>query len=103
MRLWPLAAPGERRGRRRLDGRVLTWFPYCGLFTTLFLPPPADDVEGLLRFFGVTFVVAGIVIGAGRLVQSRGAALARGLYVRAVAPYAGLVLLIVVATSILMR
>src|SRR5439155_391435 len=28
MRLWPLAPPTERRGRRRLDARrVLTWFP----------------------------------------------------------------------------
>src|SRR4029077_19281256 len=79
LRLWPFSAPGERRGRRRLDGRVLTWFPYCGLFTTLFLPPPGDDLVGLLRFFGVTFLVAAIVIGVGSLVRSRGAALARGL------------------------
>jgi hypothetical protein len=103
LRLWPFSAPGERRGRRRLDGRVLMWFPYCGLFTTLFLPPPSDDLVGLLRFFGVTFLVAAIVIGVGALVRTRGAALARGLYLRAVTPYAGLVLLIVVATSILMR
>lgn len=103
LRLWPLAAPGERRGRRRLDARVLTWFPYCGLFTTLFLPPPPDDVLGLLRFFGVTAVVAAIVIGLAWLVQRWGPGLSRGLYVRAVTPYAGLVLLVVVATSILMR
>lgn len=103
LRLWPLSAPGERRGRRRLDGRVLTWLPYCGLFTTLFLPPPSDDLVGLLRFFGATFLVAAIVIGVGSLVRSRGASIARGLYLRAVTPYAGLVLLIVVATSILMR
>jgi hypothetical protein len=103
LRLWPLSAPGERRGRRRIDGRVLTWFPYCGLFTTLFLPPPSDDALGLLRFFGTTFLVAATAIGMGWLVQRRGAALARGLYVRAVTPYATLVLLIVVATSILMR
>ena len=103
LRLWPFAAPGERRGRRRLDGRVLTWFPYSGLFTTLFLPPSNDDVAGLLRFFGVTLLVAAIVISAGWLVQTRGAAIARGLYLRAVTPYAGLVLVIVVVTSILMR
>lgn len=103
LRLWPFAAPGERRGRRRLDGRVLTWFPYCGLFTTLFVTPSPDDVLGVLRFFGITFLVAGIVIAMGWFVQRRGAAVARGLYSRAVTPYAGLVLLIVVATSILMR
>jgi hypothetical protein len=103
LRLWPFAAPGERRGRRRLDGRIFTWLPYCGLFTTLFVPPASDDLVGLVRFFGITFLVAGIAIAVGWLVQRRGAALARGLYVRAVTPYAVLVLLIVIATSILMR
>jgi len=104
LRLWPFVPPSERRGKRRLDaGRILTWFPYCGLFTTLFVPPPADDAIGLLRFFGITFLVAAIVVAAGIVVQRRGAAIARGLYTRAVAPYAGLVLLIVIATSVLMR
>ena len=99
----PFAAPGERRGRRRLDGRVLTWFPYCGLFTTLFVPPSADDALGLLRFFGITLLVAAVVIGMGWFVQRRGAVRARALYATAVAPYGGLVLLVAVATSILMR
>lgn len=103
LRLWPFSAPGERRGRKRLDGRILTWFPYCGLFTTLFLTPSSDDVLGVLRFFGITFLVAAIAIAIGIFVQRRGAALARGLYTRAVMPYAGLVLVIVVATSILVR
>lgn len=103
LRLWPFAAPAERRGRRRLDGRALVWFPYCGLFTTLFLPPSADDVLGLIRFFGVTLLVAAIVIAMGWFVQRRGAAMARGLYTRGVTLYAVLVLLIVVVTSILMR
>ena len=103
LRLWPLAAPGERRGKPRLDGRVLTWFPYCGLFTTLFLPPSSDDLLGVLRFFGVTFVVAAIVIGAAWLVRGRGVDVARSLYVRVVPPYAAVVLAIVIATSILMR
>jgi hypothetical protein len=103
LRLWPFAVPGERRGRRRLDGRVLIWLPYCGLFTTLFLPPYTDDLLGVVRFFGITFLVAAIAIGGGWLVQRGGTTLARGLYTKAVAPYAGLVLLIVLATSILMR
>jgi hypothetical protein len=104
LRLWPLAPPSERRGRRRLDGRrILTWFPYCGLFTTLFIPPAVDDTAGLARFFGVTFLVAAVVIVAGVVVQQRGAAVVRGTYTRAVTPFAGLVLAIVVVTSILMR
>lgn len=79
------------------------WFPYCGLFTTLFLPPSTDDALGMVRFFGATVLVAATVIGAGWLAQRWGAAIARSVYRRVVTPYAGLVLLIVVATSILMR
>jgi len=104
MRLWPLAPPTERRGRRRLDARrVLTWFPYCGLFTTLFFPPQGDDAPGLLRFFGLTVLVAAVVIVAGIVVQRRGAGVVRGTYTRVVTPFAGLVLATVVATSILMK
>lgn len=104
LRLWPLATPKERRGKRRIDAaRVLCWFPYCGLFTTLFVTPSADDIQGALRFFAITFGVAVVVVGAGLLVRRRGPSVARGLYARAVAPYAVLVLLIVVGTSVLMR
>ena len=104
LRLWPLAPPTERRGRQRLDGRrILTWFPYCGLFTTLFVPPSADDAAGAVRFFALTFLVAAVVIVAGIVVQRRGAAVVRGTYTRAVTPFAALVLAIVVVTSILMR
>jgi hypothetical protein len=104
LRFWPLAPPAERRGRRRLDARrILTWFPYCGLFTTLFLPPPADDLSGVVRFFGATFLVAGVVVLAGMVVQRRGAEVVRGTYRRAVTPFAILVLAIVVVTSTLMR
>src|SRR5450756_2487716 len=61
LRLWPFAPPGDRRARRRLDAaRALCWFPYCGLFTTLFFAPPADDPLGLLRFFGITSIVAAV-------------------------------------------
>jgi len=104
LRLWPFAPPSDRRGKQRLDaGRILTWFPYCGLFTTLFIPPSSDDLVGLLRFFGITSFVAVVAVAAGVLVQRRGAVIARGLYTRAVAPFAGLVLVIVIATSVLMR
>jgi hypothetical protein len=104
MRVWPLTPPGERRGKRRLDAtRVLTWFVYSGLFTTLFITPSTDDLLGLMRFFGFDIVVAALVIAAGLLLRRRGEAIARGLYVRGVAPFAGLVVVVVVATSILMR
>ena len=104
LRLWPLAPPTERRGKPRLDARrILVWFPYCGLFTTLFFPPASEDLTGLLRFFGVTVLVVAVVLVAGLVVRRRGADVARGTYARAVTPFAGLVLVIVVVTSILMR
>ena len=104
LRVLPFAPPGERRGKRRLDaGRILTWFPYCGLFTTLFITPPSDDIFGLARFFGFDLLVAAVVVGAGVLLRWRGEAIARGIYVRGVAPFAGLVVVLIVATSILMH
>lgn len=104
LRLWPFAAPGERRSHRRLDAaRVLCWFPYCGLFTTLFFPPSADDLLGWVRFFGITVVVGVALVAAGVLMQQRGAALARGLYMRAITPYALVVLVVVVITSFALR
>ena len=104
LRLWPLTPASERRERRRLDGaRILTWFPYCGLFTTLFLPPSADDLAGLARFLGVTALAALVVMALGLLLRWRGSAGVRGLYTRGVAPFAGLVAVMVVVTSILLR
>lgn len=104
MRLWPLLPLGDRREGRRLDTiRILTWFPYCGLFTTLFLPPSSDDLLGFLRFMGTTFLVATLVIALAMLMRRRGAEGARALYTRGVAPFAGLVVGIVIVTSVLMR
>ncbi len=105
LRLWPIPpATADKRVHQRLEAaRVLTWFPYCGLFTTVFLPPPSDDLGGLVRFFAVTFGVAGAVVVLALLMRLRGVAAARGLYTRAIAPYAVLVLALVVATSVLMR
>jgi hypothetical protein len=104
LRLWPFVPPGDRRVRRRLDAaRALCWFPYCGLFTTLFFPPSGDDPFGLLRFFGITAIVAIALVVAGVLMQRRGAAVARGLYMRVITPYAVVVLLVVVVTSLLLR
>jgi len=104
LRLWPLTGPADRRSRPRFDTlRALSWLPYCGLFTTLFFPPSADDLLGILRFFAISLGVAVLCIVAGALMARRGADAARGLYRRAVAPYAGVVLALVVITSFLMR
>lgn len=104
LRLWPVAASSDRRGRRRVDlPRALTWFPYCALFTTLFFPPAPDDLAGLARFAGITVAITAIALVTGFLLNRRGPDVTRGLYRRAVAPYAVLVLLLVVATSVLMR
>jgi hypothetical protein len=104
LRLWPFSPPGDRRVKHRLDAaRALCWFPYCGLFTTLFIPPSADDALGLLRFFGITAIVAVVLVGVGAMMQRRGAAIARGFYMRAITPYALLVLVVVLGTSFLMR
>ena len=104
LRLWPFAPPGDRRTRRRVDAAMaLCWLPYCGLFTTLFFTPPGDDALGLLRFFGITVIVAVLLMGMGVVMQRRGAALARTLYMRAIPPYALLVLLVAVITSLELR
>jgi hypothetical protein len=104
LRLWPFMPVADKRQRQRLDaGRILTWLPYCGLFTTLFLPPQSDDLAGVLRFFGITFGVAAVLVLFGLAVRHRGPDAARGLYTRAIPPYAVLVLAMVVATSVLAR
>jgi len=104
LRLLPFSPEPDRRKSLRLDvARALCWFPYCALFTTLFFPPSSEDGLGLVRFFGITSLVAAVVVLAGVLVRRRGSETARGFYARAVAPYAGLVLVLLVATSILER
>lgn len=104
LRLWPLAAPADRRGRQRIDlSRMLVWFPYVALFATLFFRPSADDPGGLVFFFGLTVAVTAIVILGGILFDRWGAPLARGFYARVVPPYALAVLMLVILTSVLMR
>ena len=104
LKLWPLSLPGERRARRRFDVmRGLCWWPYCGLFATLFFPPPGQDLVGVTRFAGVAVGVAALCLLAGWVIGRMGAEPARRLYRRAVAPYAGLVLAVVVVTSLLVR
>lgn len=104
LRVWPLSPPADRRSRHRFElARALSWFSYCGLFTTLFFPPSPDSVAALLRFFGITLAVAGLMVVAGLVMDRRGPALARGLYTRAMPPFALLVLLLVIGTSFMVR
>lgn len=104
LRVWPLSPPADRRSRQRFDlARALSWFSYCGLFTTLFFRPSPDSVAALLRFFGITLAVAGLMVVAGLVMDRRGPALARGLYTRAMPPFALLVLLLVIGTSLIVR
>ena len=104
MRLWPMSPPAERRARPRFNAtRAMLWFPYCGLFTTLFFQPPTDDVAGAIRFFGTSVIAALVCVLIGTVLTRRGAERARGLYTRAVAPYSFLVLGLIVATLALTR
>jgi hypothetical protein len=104
LKLWPLPLAGERRAQRRLDAmRVLCWWPYCGLFATLYYPPSPDDVLSLARFVGLALAIAGLCVVAGRLMVRGGAGPALRVYRRAIAPFAGLILGIVVLTSLLVR
>ena len=104
LKLWPLPTPGERRAKRRLDAmRVLCWWPYCGLFATLYFPPSPDDPIGVARFLGLSVGAAAVCVLAGALMARRGAEPVRALYRRGIAPFAGLVLGLVVVTSLLVR
>ncbi len=104
LRLWPVAPPADRRARPRFNtARALVWFPYCALFATLFFPPQTDDVAGLARFAGVVVATALVCVTAGALLALRGAERVRGLYSRAVTPYALLVLVLVIGTLIITR
>jgi hypothetical protein len=104
LKLWPLPRPGERRARLRLDAmRVLCWWPYCGLFATLFFPPAPSDPIGVLRFVGLSLAVSAFCLLAGWFLGRRGAEPARGVYRKAIAPFAAFVLVLVVLTSLFLR
>ena len=88
--------PGlERAGFRVL--RVLLWLPYCGLFASLYIPPPSDDAAGLVRFAATTWVAAAIAIALTSALNRRAAGRAGPLYVRVV----GLFVLFTVAVAAL--
>src|SRR5919204_263036 len=108
---WMLLSRREREWpelpRRRLTPVVAT-VAVCAVVAAVqlaapFNPPPGDDLLGVLRFFGITLVVAAVVVAFAVFLRARGAAVARAFFMRGVASYAAVVLAIVVATSILMR
>jgi hypothetical protein len=104
LKLWPVPRPGERRARLRLDAmRVVCWWPYCGLFATLYFPPAASDPVGVARFLGLSLAVVAFCVLAGWFLGRRGADPARGVYRKAIAPFAAFVLVLVVVTSLLLR
>jgi hypothetical protein len=104
LKLWPLPRPGERRARLRLDAmRVLCWWPYCGLFATLYFPPAASDPLGVAQFLGLSLSAGAFCLLAGWFLGRRGAEPARGVYRKAIAPFAAFVLALVVLTSIFLR
>jgi hypothetical protein len=76
-------------------GRLPLWLPVCGLLVSLFLPPFADDLGGLLLFPAATLATAAAAIGLA-LVAGRSS-----LYPRLLAPLAVAVLAIAAVTSVL--
>ena len=77
--------------------RVPLWLPLCGLLVSLYLPPGADDLQGLVRFLAATLLTAAAAIGLAAVVdRSR---LAGRLYPRLLAPLALAVLVVAAVTS----
>ena len=65
--------------------------------------PSTDSFLGVLRFAGLSLGVAMLCLLAGAALDLRGAEPARRLYRKAIAPYAGFVLILVLVTSLLVR
>ena len=104
LRLVPQPQPDQRRSPARFDGaRALRWFPYCGLFATLYFTPSGDDLLGVVRFVGLTIAAAAAAILIAFALRSRRPSSVPMLYRRVVAPFAIFVLLLTAATSLLMR
>jgi len=56
---------GDRRVRGRLDAGAPCAGSVLRAFHDAFFPPSGDDPSGLLRFFGITAIVAIALVGAG--------------------------------------
>jgi hypothetical protein len=102
LQVMPGATPGD--GTERADEavavRTFLWLPLCGLFASLFFPPGADDLGGVLRFLAITLGTAAVGIGLAAVVARWGAG-ARRLSPRAMAPVALAIPAIAAITSLL--
>jgi len=104
LKLWPIPTVRERRAQRRLDAtRVLAWWPFCGLFATLWFPPSSDDLLGVARFLALVLAATAFCVLVGVLLRRRGAKPARDLYRKVIGPFGGVVLAIVIVTSLLVH
>lgn len=81
--------------------RVLLWLPLCGLGVSLFLPPAADDLGGLLRFVAATIGVALVAVALGAALRRPMKTDVRSLYLRLAAVLAGVVLVVTALTAAL--
>jgi hypothetical protein len=100
----PQGVPGEA-GRPRSDSeaagfsllRVLLWPAHCGLFASLFFPPPGDDPLGAFRFLAVTVGAAVVGVALAANLTRRRADATNRLYTRVAVPFA----LVVLATAMI--
>jgi hypothetical protein len=89
---------------RQLDAArssSLLWLPYCALFVSLFLPPRADDLAGLVSFWIITIVVGAATFGMALLLRRSPAPAPSRLYHRAVGPFAWIVVGLAAVTALL--
>jgi hypothetical protein len=100
-------APGRRSPSTEEAGftmvRALLWVPYCGLFASLFFPPSADDLPGLLRFLALTIGVAAITVALAGNLARRPPGATQALYLRLALPFAAFAVLVAMLTAILQR
>ena len=78
--------------------RTWLWLPLCGLGVSLFLPPAADDIGGLLRYVAAALVLALIAIGLGAALRLPPAG-GRVLHRRLASALAAVVLIVAALTS----
>lgn len=83
-----LAGSGEPPPAPVAGLRVLLWFPYCGLFASLFFSPGADNPLELFRFLGVVVAAAAITVAIAAVLIQIGAVNTRRFYSGVVVPFA---------------
>ena len=94
----PVGVPGAirpRNGDRDAAGmevlRATLWLPYCGLFASLFFPPP-EDLSGALRFAVAAGGAAALTMAGAKTLIYQGGVFTRRFYSFAAVPFALVVL-----------